>query len=80
MAAPLGCSERQVACQLEVRDLIAHSPQSIPTPPIAPAQRQALGALQSDMLTIYFGLLAAVMLSRGWRDWRHWRRDHRAAN
>jgi adenylate cyclase len=61
----------------EVRALIALSPQR---PPVAPAQRQALGALQSDMLAVYFGLLALVMMSRSWRDWRHWRRDKAAAD
>jgi adenylate cyclase len=63
----------------EVRALMASSPQAMPVPPVAPAQRQALGALQSDMLTIYFALLAAVMLSRSWRDWRNWRRNRAAS-
>ena len=38
-----------------------------------PLQRQSLGDLRVHLLTAYFALLAAVLLSRGWRDWRAWR-------
>ena len=38
------------------------------------AQRLALGELRGHLLTAYLGLLAAVLVSRSWRDWRAWRR------
>jgi adenylate cyclase len=41
--------------------------------PVTPAQRQSLGDLRVHLLSAYFALLAAVLVSRGWRDWRAWR-------
>ena len=40
---------------------------------MAPAQRAELGALRAHLLQAYFVLVAAVLVSRSWRDWRAWR-------
>ena len=38
--------------------------------PLDAARRASLGALRANLLTGYFGLLALVVVSRGWRVWR----------
>ena len=41
-----------------------------PSVPLDAARRASLGALRTNLLLGYFGLLALVVLSRGWRWWR----------
>ena len=48
-----------------------------PRPPAPASQRESLGALRFELLTGYFGLLALVLVSRGWRDWTDWRSARR---
>lgn len=47
---------------------------ALTTPGPSTAQRLALGELRGHLLTAYFLLLAAVLVSRSWRSFRAWRR------